>query len=269
MIRLLQPTDREAALAYGYRHERENMFLIGSLSRAGGTPFDDNIYIGGWKEGVLCGIGTYFGRFKSLVVHAQENAVLQEITDAFVELNVAIEWIPALKRFALPTTQRLRERRGQEPKQVREETFFLLRKEDFTDHSTPEVRQATPADVDEVLALEALADGEEGSTVAITDGDRRRIVPEYEFLLRKDGILVSTAATQAVSEHYAQLGGIATRPDRRGKGFAKQTVSAACRYWIERGKDILLFCKNDNAPAIAVYTAIGFRPIDEFRVIRY
>jgi predicted GNAT family acetyltransferase len=32
---------------------------------------------------------------------------------------------------------------------------------------------------------------------------------------------------------------------------------------------MILFCKNDNVPAIKVYRALGFEPIDEFAIAIY
>jgi predicted GNAT family acetyltransferase len=55
-----------------------------------------------------------------------------------------------------------------------------------------------------------------------------------------------------------------THPAHQGKGYAKQTVSATCRHWFARDRQLTLFVNNDNTPAIRAYTRLGFQPIGEY-----
>jgi predicted GNAT family acetyltransferase len=65
------------------------------------------------------------------------------------------------------------------------------------------------------------------------------------------------------------IGGVATHPDYRERGFAKQVISAVSRDYLAKNKHVILFCKNDNVPALAVYEKLGFRPIDQFIVAKF
>ena len=167
----------------------------------------------------------------------------------------------------MPTVERLR-KHGIEPTLIREETVHLLTKDSFTDFSSDETVKAASDDIDAMIRLGHIVDGKDGS-VEITEKERKRILPDYEWLLRKDGQLVSKANIHASSKNYAQIGGVMTHPDHQGKGYAKQTVSAVCKYWIENGKDIIIFVRNDNTPALRVYRAIGFEPIDDYLIVEY
>lgn len=71
------------------------------------------------------------------------------------------------------------------------------------------------------------------------------------------------------SKNYAQIGGVCTHPKHQGKGYGKSLVSAVCKHWLSKGKHVILFCRNDNVPALKVYRALGFRPIDEFTIAVY
>ena len=56
----------------------------------------------------------------------------------------------------------------------------------------------------------------------------------------------------------ASLGNIATRPDARGRGYARRVTAALCQL-LEPEVDVIgLNVRADNAPAIACYRAVGF-----------
>lgn len=241
------------------------MFVIGSFNRPE-DPFVDNLYIGFYDD-ALVGIGTFFGRFGSIVINTQSMTALDAMVDHFVGTKCGIEHVPAFRRYALPTVERLRTH-GIEPHNVRDETVFLLVPESFVDHSLNNAMPATLDDVDDMITVERLAEDEDVNA-EITEKERRQVFPEYEFLLRENGVLVSKACIHGYSEHYAQIGGVVTHPTYQGKGYAKQVVSAVCAHWIQKGKQIILFCKNDNVPAIKVYRALGFQPIDAFAIAMY
>ncbi len=260
MIRLLQPSDRQLILDYVYAAEKENMFIIGSFNRP--EPFENNVYLGSFTNDLLVGLGTFFKRFGSLVVHAHDEEVLRNVTNYFGERKVPIEFVPAFKKYATPTIEALRHF-GYEPTEIADQTVFLLTSDSFTDHSDESTALATEQDIDEIIRLQWAAD-EEDPHQEITEKDRRQILIDSEFITKLDGKIISSANVQGVSEHYIQIGGVATHPDYQGKGYAKRTVSAVCRYWMARGKHVLLFCRNENVAALKVYAALGFQSIDEF-----
>ena len=69
----------------------------------------------------------------------------------------------------------------------------------------------------------------------------------------------------------ASLGNIATRPDARGRGYARRVTAALCRL-LQAEVDVLgLNVQADNAAAIACYRAVGFdvrHSYDEWLVTR-
>jgi predicted GNAT family acetyltransferase len=266
MIRKFTPADEQTILNFAYTRERENMFVIGSF-RAYPDPFKRNVYLGYYEGDKLIGIGTHFGRFGSLVVNAQNSDVLNAMVDAFVSQDVKVEGVPCFRRYGIPIVERLRTH-GIEPKVVRDETVYLLTKETFFDHSTGETVKPTEADVDEIITLGRVVDGEDPAK-EITEREREQISISEEWILRKEGKIVSKATIHGVSKHYTQIGGVMTHPDYQGKGYAKQTVSAVSKYWIDQGKQIILFSRNDNIPAMKVYKAIGFQPIDDYIIAEY
>lgn len=74
-----------------------------------------------------------------------------------------------------------------------------------------------------------------------------------------DGALACVGGVQVVTERFAQLGGIATRPDRRRQGLARAVVAELVRVLEEKGRAIVLHVALDNRAALELYAGLGFR----------
>jgi len=266
MIRELTPQDQPAILDFAYQREKENLFVIGSFEFRP-NPFEINDYLGYFINNELVGLGTYFGLWSDIQINAPSPDIINALVDELIKRNKPVEVVVAFKRYALQTIERLRTH-GIEPEFINEETVYLLRRETFQNLSTGAATTATPADVDEIIRLEKRVEGL-ATEMAVSQKERDRLLPEYEWVLRKEGRIVAKANTHGFSKHYAQIGGVMTHPAHRGQGLAKQTVSAVCQHWLDQGKDIILMVKNNNIPAIQVYQCLGFQPIDEFILAEY
>lgn len=264
MTRSFLPSHRSAILRYAGKHEQENLFVLGAFNREP-KPFEHNAFAGAYRGEQLIGLGAYFGRFGSLVLHAENNRAINDLVDHFVQARCRIEWLPMFERYALPTIARLR-RYGLVPAVIREETVFLLAKQWFTGVPHAGVTTATDADKDQIIGLEHVVHNSQPDDM---ERERQRIFPKTEYLLRVHGTLVARANVQGWSDQYVQIGAVMTHPEHRGKGYAKQVVSAICREWLAKGKRVQLFCKNDNTPAHAVYESLGFRPTDRFILAQF
>ena len=266
MIRELTPDDQRAILEFVYRREQENLFVIGSFEFLS-HPFETNVYLGFFQENELIGLGTYFGRWSDIQICTDNLAAHHALVDAFLQRKKPVEYVVGFKRYTLRTIERLRSH-GIEPRATYEETVYLLKRETFNSFATGEVTKATPADVDEIVRLEHQVEGKTTET-EVTPKERNRILPDNEWVLRKEGRIVSKANIHGVSRHYAQIGGVLTHPDFQNRGYAKQTVSTVCQHWLDQNKQPLLFVKNENLPAIKVYESLGFQPVDEFLLAEF
>jgi ribosomal protein S18 acetylase RimI-like enzyme len=83
------------------------------------------------------------------------------------------------------------------------------------------------------------------------------------FGVREAGRLVCVAGVHVVSARtsVAALGGIATRPDRRGRGLARATTAALCRALYDEVKLVGLNVAADNTSARRCYERLGFREV--------
>jgi GNAT superfamily N-acetyltransferase len=79
------------------------------------------------------------------------------------------------------------------------------------------------------------------------------------------GELVAVAGTHAMSSTYkiGVIGNVFTHPNHRGRGLASAVTGAVAAELLARGAlDVVLNVRDDNAPAIAAYTRLGFQ-VDE------
>ncbi|NBE56319.1 GNAT family N-acetyltransferase [Streptomyces boluensis] len=114
--------------------------------------------------------------------------------------------------------------------------------------------------------VEILGDGEDPFGVA--DTGLTWLPKDVHFGIRLDGRLVAHAGLLRlpvtvgdVDTELVGVGGVAVAPDVRGRGLARQVLSAALDHARTMGPlHALLFCR---PPLAALYGHIGWRPLDQ------
>jgi len=71
------------------------------------------------------------------------------------------------------------------------------------------------------------------------------------------------------SPQTAQLQGIWTPPDLRGKGLATAALGAICDRLLAMTPTLSLYVNDFNAPAIALYERVGFETVSEFSTLLF
>ena len=107
-----------------------------------------------------------------------------------------------------------------------------------------------PADAAEMVALAKLT--EPGPFEART--------PELGGFLgvRVDGRLVAMAGERMRPEGYAEVSGVCTHPDHRGRGFAAMLSAAVADRIVARGETPFLHAYTSNRAAVGLYERLGF-----------
>lgn len=77
--------------------------------------------------------------------------------------------------------------------------------------------------------------------------------------IRVDGRLAAMAGERMLMPGYAELSGVCTHPDFRGRGLARRLSAVAAAAMQARGEIPFLHAWKDNHPAIALYEKLGFR----------
>lgn len=269
MIRKLNQKDQKIVLDFAYRRERENLFVIGAFNTYK-KPFEANHFFGYFNRGKLVGLATSFGRWGSFVVNAQKKQVIRDLTDYAIKQGIKIRHVPCFQKYGEVIMDYLKKAHHLCPKQIlSRQKIMLLKKENFKNFSTDAVTRAFKKDVDAIIRFDRIIENE-NLRKPIQAIDRKRINPRETFILKIKRKIVSRVNLHGYSKRYFQLGGVGTLPEHRGKGYAKQVVSALCKYHFEKGlRYALLFTANKNKPALKVYSALGFRPTAKFIIANY
>lgn len=124
---------------------------------------------------------------------------------------------------------------------------------------------ATRADEDEIVRLSAamhLEEMGEDPLRADPPGYRRRIRTLTErgwtFVYRWRGRIAFKFDIGCASTTTAQIQGVYTPPDLRGRGLATLGMAACCRLAFRRWPTLSLYVNDYNTPAVALYERLGF-----------
>lgn len=86
-----------------------------------------------------------------------------------------------------------------------------------------------------------------------------RILKNHVVLaVKNDAAFVAKAQTNAVTKNYMQIGGVYTRKEFRGNGFARALVCRIALLALKKKKTCMLYVRRDNAPALRCYEKAGF-----------
>ena len=87
------------------------------------------------------------------------------------------------------------------------------------------------------------------------------------FGIREDGRLLAMAGQRILVPGMAEVSGVATWADCRGRGLARTLIGHVMRQMVARGETPFLHSYADNAGAIGLYESLGFRIRREVHVL--
>lgn len=138
------------------------------------------------------------------------------------------------------------------------------------------LRLATTDDLDALLPACAAAHALELGIDPLErdpDGFRWRTLTQIEdgrsWLWLEDGVVLFKAESSAWTPQVVQVSQVWTDPEARGRGYARRGLRDLCRLLLQTTPTVTLFVRSDNAPAIALYDAIGMRRVLEYRSVLF
>jgi len=267
MIRKLTKKDQKLILDFAHLREEENMFVTEKFENEK-NPFKETDFYGFFEKNKLKGLAAIFKKFDNSNISSQSEKVVRALVDYLIENGHKFMDVVCFASYAKIIADQLEKKHHLHPKKIEKKKIYRLKKEDFIDFSTGKEETATENDREELFRIERLA-FEKDPNPKITKKELARFTPSTEFIIRKNGLIAAKANISGVSKHFFQIGGVATREEFQGQGLAKCVVSALCKHFFAQGKTALLFTGVDNIPAIKVYTALGFKPFDDYTMLHY
>jgi hypothetical protein len=89
------------------------------------------------------------------------------------------------------------------------------------------------------------------------------------WLWLEDDVVLFKAEASAWTPQAVQIQQVWVDPEARGRGYGARGLRDLCRRLLERTPNVTLFVRSENAPAIALYEAIGMRKTLEYRSILF
>ena len=136
------------------------------------------------------------------------------------------------------------------------------------------LRRAVLSDLELLVPACALAhEGELGVDPLRRDADgfrwrtRAQIEEERSWLWEEDGVILFKAEASAWTPHAVQLQQVWTDPEARRAGNASRGLRDLIRLLLQEVPRVCLFVRADNAPAIALYDAIGMEHVLDYRSV--
>ena len=94
----------------------------------------------------------------------------------------------------------------------------------------------------------------------------RSIMNKAVLFGAEGGTPVATCCINAEGFKWNQVGGVYTVPEHRSKGIAAMMMKQLARTSMKQNKDLTLFVKKNNIPALKLYKNCGFKESGEYRI---
>ncbi|MEB3197029.1 MAG: GNAT family N-acetyltransferase [Candidatus Sericytochromatia bacterium] len=152
--------------------------------------------------------------------------------------------------------------------------LYSLRREDLVGEADPRVRLATLQEATEVACLAAAMSVEEiqldpmgDFPVAYRRLIEHRIRMQRIWVLEEAGEIRFQLNLNSLTPQAAQLTGVYTPPQHRGKGYAAAGLAACARAVLAQTDALCLLVNDFNTPARRLYEKLGFRQEHAYRAI--
>lgn len=252
MIRKLTEQDREQVLKYLYQEPALNIFTIGDIENFGFDVDYQDVYadiIDGQYDSVLL-------RYrKNILYYCHETRIDKDWITLIKELDFEfISGRKSLTDLILPYFSDLKEK----PMYFCEADSFDP-SFDIKDNKIIDIK--TKDDI--ALMFDLLKSIEEFDSMKSENKEKfienklNALKHSKSYMIKEDGLCVSTVSTVADTTTAAMVVAVATNPLYRGKGYASSLMKHLLKeYLINRKKSLCLFY--DNPAAGKIYHRLGF-----------
>jgi len=260
MVRKLTEKDREATLGFLKKEAAINLFIIGDIE---GFGFDSDI-----QE--LWGQYSTKGELEGVLLRFNESYIPYFEKDDFdiTEFKKIIEAAEGKKMLSGKATVLNRFLTEEEFKKAKSDYFCELKEGSCLE--TPDstaIKIAEEKDAERISSLiEEIVEFEGfGNTADRIAHKIRTKTGRVYYIEDANGKMISVSQTTAENSMSAMVVGVATLAEYRGSGLMSKCLSKLCRDLLGEGKTLCLFY--DNPKAGSVYHRLGFKSIDQWRML--
>jgi hypothetical protein len=273
-VRQLLETDRRRLTEFLGREPEDNIYLLSRVAMDGVVNEESTAhgrFYGHFTGDDLDGV-VFFGHRRGVVLAGSGDEFMR--CAAALALGPEADWVILVgPRSATESFLSHYRWRGRPTHINRIQDFYVLRAEGLP-QSSSRVRAAALADLEAVVDMSEQMLLEDFRLPAgslsrdgIRESMRQKITDGRTWLLEDRGEVVFKVDVSAQFSGGAQIEGVFTRPQSRGRGFARDGVAAVCRELLRTSAFVSLHVDRDNTPARRAYEHAGFRRHSEFRLV--
>lgn len=273
-LRPLVETDRRLLVQFLERAPEENIYLLSRVALDGivnEASTAHGRFYGHFAGDGLDGV-VFFGHRRGVVLAGESDPFVRAA--ATLAQGKEAGWVILVApRLAADRFLSHYRWRGRPMHLNRLQDFYVARRETLS-ADRAQVRRARMADLDVVVEMSERMlledfDLPEGSLSreGIRESMRRKISDGVTWLVDGDGEPVFKVDVSAQYSGGAQIEGVFTRPEHRGRGIARRAVAAVAAELLGTSRFVSLHVARANAAARRAYEAAGFRPAAEFRLV--
>jgi predicted GNAT family acetyltransferase len=130
-------------------------------------------------------------------------------------------------------------------------------------------RPANGSDLELAVRWMREFEAEAGMPSSSVESMMRTRIAAQRVWLWEDQVPVALAARTPAAAGVARIAPVYTPLDRRRRGYGAAVTAACTQDAITRGEQVVLFTDLANRTSNSIYRRIGFRPVGEYRVVRF
>ncbi|MCR4741454.1 MAG: GNAT family N-acetyltransferase [Treponema sp.] len=138
------------------------------------------------------------------------------------------------------------------------------------------IKRCTQDDFDSLLDIqkkylikEVIPNGKQLNDLEVAISLRQILKNQLALALLADQEIVAKANSNAIGWNWVQIGGVFTHPLYRRNSYAWHLVYELSRKIRQTQRNVCLFVKEKNQPAIELYKHLGFKKVDKYQITYY
>ena len=138
------------------------------------------------------------------------------------------------------------------------------------------IKRCTQDDLESLIDIqkkymikEVIPSGKQLNDLEVAISLRQILKNQLAFALLTDEEIVAKANSNAIGWNWVQIGGVFTHPLYRRNSYAWHLVYQLCNKIKQTQRNVCLFVKEKNQPAIELYKHLGFTKIDKYQITYY